>query len=368
MTADRRPSSPPARRRPTLHRAAPGLLLAVAGAAVSMLVNAVVPLVSALLVAVVLGMAVRNLGLVGGAVEPGLRVAARPVLRLGVVLLGLRLSVPQVLELGWGVVAVIAVTVTVSYVATLALGRALGLGRSARTLVATGTAICGAAAVAAMSAVLGRREDAEDVEEAAATAVATVTIVGTVSLAAVPALAVLLGLADDVAAMWVGASVHEVGQVVAGAGLVGAGALDVAVLTKLGRVVLLAPMVALVGLTENRRARRAAEARLAHLEVQEVVSGRPVDHPRGRPAPLVPLFVVGFLVMVLLRSVLPLPTALVDVSQLLATAMLTIAMVAMGAAVNVRVLVRSGGRALAVGALAGVVAAGVSLGGLALVG
>lgn len=93
-------------------------------------------------------------------------------------------------------------------------------------------------------------------DEAATTAIASVTLFGTAALLVLPLLVRWLGLEATPAGVWVGASVHEVGQVVAAGGLISPEALDVAVVAKLGRVVLLAPLIAVVGALEARRAAR----------------------------------------------------------------------------------------------------------------
>ena len=345
----------------------PGIALCAAVAVAATAVNTVLPLVSAMLVAILVGLLARNLGLIPVLAEPGLKVTARTVLRAGVVLLGLRLSVPAVLSLGWGAIGVIVATVTCVYLATLWAGRLLGVPRATTILTATGTAICGAAAVAGMSAVVRPRDDdgeqAESVEEAAATAIASVTLFGTVAILVLPLLVSALDLGAVPAGVWVGAGVHEVGQVVAAAGLVSTAVLDVAVVAKLGRVVLLAPLVAVVGVLESRRAARLLAQRTAAEEVGQVLRGEPVSHRAG--APVVPLFVLGFLAAVVLRSLLEgsVPEVF-SAASTLAGFLLTMAMCAMGAGVNLRSLVRSGGRALLLGALAGVVSALVSLAGV----
>lgn len=345
----------------------PGIVLCAAVAVAATAVNTVLPLVSAMLVAILVGLLARNLGLIPVLAEPGLKVTARTVLRAGVVLLGLRLSVPAVLSLGWGAIGVIVATVTCVYLATLWAGRLLGVPRATTILTATGTAICGAAAVAGMSAVVRPRDDdgeqAESVEEAAATAIASVTLFGTVAILVLPLLVSALDLGAVPAGVWVGAGVHEVGQVVAAAGLVSTAALDVAVVAKLGRVVLLAPLVAVVGVLESRRAARLLAQRTTAEEVGQVLRGEPVSHRAG--APVVPLFVLGFLAAVVLRSLLEgsVPEVF-SAASTLAGFLLTMAMCAMGAGVNLRRLARSGGRALLLGALAGVVSALVSLVGV----
>lgn len=373
-------------------RLAPGFLLTAVVAAIATLVNNRVPLLSAMLVAILVGLVARNMGLVPAAADPGLKVVGRTVLRAGVVLLGLRLSIPAVMALGWGAIAVIAATVTCVYLATLALGRALRVPHATVVLTATGTAICGAAAVAGMSAVVRSDGEDDDVEDAAATAIASVTLFGTLMIVALPLLVEALGLAERGAGVWVGASVHEVGQVVAAGGLISAGVLDAAVLAKLGRVVLLAPLVAIVGVVEARRAERRARLAAERSEVGDVLAGAPVEHSvadgPGGPAregagaragsagnagsaPIVPLFVIGFLLAVLLRSFLDgvLPASVFSWGTQVAGFLLTMAMCAMGAGVNLRRLAATGLRSLALGAGAGVVSAAVSLlGVLALVG
>ncbi|GEL47844.1 membrane protein [Cellulomonas hominis] len=323
---------------------APGVAAAVAVAALCVGLTAVVPVLPGLLVAIVLGAAARSAGLVPVALDPGLAWAGRRLLRAGVVLLGLQLSLGDLLGLGLREVAVLLATVAATFAATLWLGPRLGVGRALTLLVATGFSICGAAAVAGMSPVA----DAD--EEDVATAVALVTVYGSVALVALPLVAGALGLSDRTAGLWAGMSVHEVAQVVAAAGTVSAAALTVAVVAKLARVLLLAPLVAGVGVA-RRRGRSAGAG-----------GGRGT----GRRAPLVPLFVAGFVAAVLVRSAGLVPDAVLPAVKPVTTLALAAAMTALGTQIHVGRLVRTGGRPLALGAVATVVAAGVSLGGLVL--
>lgn len=360
------PAGPRARRLPAgaARAAAPGILLCAAVALAAVLVSTRYPLVSSMLIAIIVGLVLRNAGFVPAIAEAGLKVTGKTVLRAGVVLLGLRLSLPAVLRLGWGAIGVIALTVVAVFCTTLWLGRLLGVPHATTLLTATGTAICGAAAVAGMSAVVRPHGEDDDVEDAAATAIASVTLFGTLAILVLPLLVRTIGLDALHAGVWVGASVHEVGQVVATAGLVSAAVLDVAVVAKLGRVVLLAPLVALVGYLEGRRSAPSGEGADGAARLEGSGAG-----PR-RSAPVVPLFVVGFLVAVVLRSLLDgrVPGAVWGSATTAAGFLLTMAMCAMGAGVNMRRLACSGGRAMLLGACAGIVSAIVSLlGVLALV-
>lgn len=212
---------PPPARRATVATNAPGLLLVAIGVAAAYLISSLVPVASALIVTVALGVLARNSGLAGDWALPGTKLATRELLRAGVVLLGLQLAVGQVLELPSGVLLVVALTVAVTFAATLAAGRLLGVSVSRGTtlLVATGFSICGASAAAAMDAV------SESDEEDLATAAALVTIFGGAALFCLPMLYGPLGLDSVRAGTWAGASVHEVAQVVAAASPAGAIAL-----------------------------------------------------------------------------------------------------------------------------------------------
>ncbi|WP_282948310.1 YeiH family protein [Cellulomonas endometrii] len=321
----------------------PGVLVAVGVSAACLALTRAVPVLPGLLVAILLGAVARSAGLLPAALEPGLAWTGRRVLRAGVVLLGLQLSVGDLLGLGVAEAAVLLVTVAATFAATRWLGPRLGVGRALTLLVATGFSICGAAAVAAMSPVA----DAD--EEEVATAVALVTVYGSLAIVGVPLAAAALGLSDRTAGLWAGMSVHEVAQVVAAAGTVSAAALSVAVVAKLARVVLLAPLVAGVGVA--RRASAPPDA------------GRP---GAGRP-PLVPLFVVGFVVAVAVRSSGVLPDAVLPAVKPVTTLLLGAAMTALGTQIHLGRLVRTGGRPLALGAASTLVAATVSLAGLVLV-
>ncbi|WP_214413637.1 YeiH family protein [Sphaerisporangium fuscum] len=314
----------------------PGLLVAAAGVAVATAVNALLPAVSPLMAAIVLGALMGNLAPGVTALRPGLAFAARRLLRLGVVLLGAQLAVPDVLALGLPVLLLVLLTVTVTFAGTWWLGRRLGLGGGLSLLVATGFSICGAAAVAAMEGVAGGEE--EDVM----TAVALVTLYGSLALAVLPLAQAFLHLSPEGFGIWAGASVHEVAQVVAVAQTAGSAALTAAVVVKLTRVVLLAPLIAGVGLWRRRTA---------------------APGTGGKP-PVVPLFVGGFLAMVVLRSLGTVPVALLAPLKTAETLLFGAALFAMGSAVRLRALLRTGRRAVALGALSSALIAAVALAGV----
>jgi uncharacterized integral membrane protein (TIGR00698 family) len=286
-----------------------------------MLIAALVPGVSSLTAAVVLGIVAGNFPRFLSSTRPGLAWVTRSLLRIGVVLLGLQLAVGQVLGLGAGVVVAVCLIVGVTLCGTLGLAKLLGVRRGLAMLVATGFSICGASAIAAVEGVVDRED--EDV----ATSVAMVTIFGTASMLVLPVLATEWGLLPDALGRWAGGSVHEVSQVIATASPVGGAAVGIAVVVKLSRVVLLAPVVAAVSLGERRR-----------------------TSAYGQRPPIMPLFVVGFLAAVCLRSTGFLPAFVLGTAQHATTLLLTGAMFGLGTTVRFAGLVRTGPRALVLGA------------------
>ncbi|WP_035796816.1 YeiH family protein [Kitasatospora mediocidica] len=311
-------------------RLLPGLTVVAAAVAVAWSVNRLVPAVAPLTWAVVLGVVAGNLRLLPAALRPGLAFSSRRLMRLGIALLGLKLALGDVVALGWQTVLVVLGVVSATFFGTQWLGRRAGLPGDQPLLIATGFSICGASAVAAMNGVT--ESDDEDV----VTAVALVTLCGTLAIAVLPLLQAPLGLGDVQFGRWTGASVHDVGQVVAIAQGAGPTALGQAVVVKLMRVALLAPIVAGVALS-RRRARTAAAAGPA---------GAPVP---GRRQPVVPLFVAGFLALVAVRTSGLLPASVITGADQLDGLLLAGALFALGSSVDVRALVRTGGRALLVG-------------------
>ncbi|WP_280679766.1 putative sulfate exporter family transporter [Kitasatospora sp. MAA19] len=345
---------------PPLGGDAPGLLLAAAGVAAAIGVHAAVPAVPKLTAAVVLGMAAAHLpGLrpvVRGVARPGLSTAGKRLMRLGIVLLGLKLSLDDVLGLGWATVAMVLAVVAATFAGTLWLGRRLGLPGDQPLLVATGYSICGASAIGAVSQAAGSEE--EDV----ASSVALVTLCGTLAIAVLPLLQHPLGLGEVEFGRWVGASVHDVGQVVATAQTGGTGALREAVLVKLMRVVLLAPLVAGVAVGVRRRVRWDG-GNAAGPDTADT-GGSQSTVKIGRRPPIVPLFVAGFLAMIVLRTTGVLPERALTLAGDAQELLLAAALFGLGSAVHLPTMVRTGGRLALLGLGSWVVVAGVSYAGV----
>lgn len=299
-------------------RIAPGVVVCLVAAGVSYGASVVVPNLSPLLVAIILGVIVANTSGVSKALLPGVGFSAKKLLRLGIVLLGLKLVLGDIWALGLPVITVVVAVVGVGLLGTILIGRLLRVPEQLTTLVACGFSICGAAAVAGAA---GVTDPDEKDEEATVTAVALVVIFGTLMIAIAPLVTAAVGMDPTQAGIWVGASVHEVAQVVAAGGIIGGGVLTVAVLVKLARVLLLAPVMMVLSLWVRRRG---------------TLGGG--QQSKGKLPPVVPLFVVGFLGMVIIRSLVPLQEGPLAVAGVAQTALLAAAMFALGTGVRAKTL------------------------------
>lgn len=314
-------------------RLLPGVVLcaAIAGAALAIRQLPGVGLLSPLILSIVIGMTLHNVIGTHRLAKAGVVFTMRRILRLAIVLLGLQLTLGQVVSVGALGIAVIALALVATFVFTKAAGRVLGVDRGLAELIGAGTAICGASAVIACNTVT--RAHDEDV----AYAVACVTVFGSLAMFTYPALAAPLGLGPDLFGLWAGASIHEVAQVVAAGYQQGDAAGEAATIAKLSRVMMLAPLV--LGLAMLVRTRGAAE---------------------GASVPT-PWFVLGFIVMMLVASVVPLQGELRTQVVTTTTFLLSMALAAMGLETDLRKLKAKGLRPLLLGALASLFIAVFSL-------
>lgn len=259
-----------------------------------------------LTLALLLGTLFGNLAPAGAATasRAGLAWSQKPLLRWGVALYGFNLSLQQVAALGFAGIG----TAWLSMASTLLLGWLLGrywlrMDRDSTLLTAAGSAICGAAAIMAVLPLLPGPPEKQAARSAAA--VASVTLFGTLAMLLYPLLYPWLGLPATHFGVYVGATVHEVAQVVAIGNALGPDVAGSALIAKMLRVLLLLPFLLLVSFRLQRNA----------------------DAPRQRIAP--PWFALAFVACLLLNS-LPLPVALVAPLRQAAGLLLTGAMVALG--------------------------------------
>ncbi|MCK7636469.1 YeiH family protein [Corynebacterium pygosceleis] len=320
----------------------PGLSLCLVGAAASFLLDALIEKTTGisvlLLVAIILGSVVGNVWDVPDRMRPGVVVTSKTVLKVGVALLGLAVPAATVFALGWPVLLAAVLTVVLGFTATVALAPVFGLRRQQALLIGAGCSVCGAAAIGAVDGVLTKKREHEFV-----TAIAVIALLGTILLTVAPALGHLAGWGPHREGVFIGLSVHEVSQVVAAGGIAGTAVLPIAVTVKLGRVLLLAPMITVLSALERRRV--AGETEGAEV----------------RLPPLVPAFVAVFIVLVLARTFLPLPGGLIDGIGTLQHWIFAAAMFAQGTGVTVATVRAAGARPFLFGLAVTVVVVAVAL-------
>jgi uncharacterized integral membrane protein (TIGR00698 family) len=300
--------------------------------------------ISPLVASLVLGVLIGNIVSIPKIIVSGQKFAAKKVLRFGIVLLGTQLALKQVVDLGGRELIVVVGVVALTFLGTLWLGPRLGVSKSLSLLIATGFSICGASAVAAMEGVV----DAD--EEEVTYAIALVTLCGSLAIVLLPLLRNVLSLSDpQLFGSWVGASVHDVAQVIATSSTGGETAVQSATVVKLSRVVLLAPLVACVSIW----VRRSSSGLVAKVDKKNVS--------------IVPLFVIGFLVMIAVRTTGVIPNNWLTTLKTIEQVCLASALVGLGSDVRIARLLKVGGRPLLLALISWFGIAVVSLIGVRLV-
>jgi uncharacterized integral membrane protein (TIGR00698 family) len=283
----------------------------------------------ALVLAIVLGVAVRSAWRPGSRWHAGIGFCAKPLLEVAIVLLGASVSIATVLALGpvliFGIAGIVAVAIGASY----AICRALGLPLRMAILVACGNSICGNSAIAAIAPVIGA--DARDI----ASSISFTAVLGVVVVLGLPLLVPILKLSLAQYGVLAGLTVYAVPQVLAATLPIGALSNQIGTVVKLVRVLMLGPVV--LGMSLCAKKLRAEAA------------GAPHRPNRRRPnlQELVPWFIVGFLIVLAVRSLGLIPPALLPAITQAATLLTTLAMAALGLGVEIAVVARTGPRVTA---------------------
>ncbi len=276
----------------------------------------------AMLMALLLGMALSFLAEEGRCV-PGIEFSARSVLRLGVALLGARISFDLLAGLGWQVIALVIGGVIATVLFGLIGARFLGRGWRLALLTSGSVAICGASAAMAIAAVLPKNQHSE---RNLIFTVLSVTLLSTLAMIVYPIVAGGLALDDRATGIFLGATIHDVAQVVGAGFSVSEEAGETATLVKLIRVSLLAPMVLIFGLA------------IVALGIKQSREG-------GRP-PLVPGFILAFLALATLNSFQAIPEVIADELAAVSRWALLTAIAAVGMKTSLRRIRDIGGQAI----------------------
>lgn len=229
-----------------------------------------------MLFALLLGMSLNFLA-ADGQCKAGIEFTARSVLRIGVALLGMRITLEQIAGLGWKPVALVVTLVVVTILVSVVAAKALGFQRLFGMLTGGATAICGASAALALAAALPNHPQKE---RATLFTVIGVSALSTVAMILYPMIANWFGLSPEEAGVFLGATIHDVAQVVGAGYSMSPETGDTATVVKLMRVAMLLPVI-------------VAAAMITRMQGAETGGKRP---------PLLPMFAVGFLVLACVNS------------------------------------------------------------------
>lgn len=277
--------------------------------------------IPAVVLALIIGMALHGVAL-RPTFKPGLAFSGKKLLRIAIALLGFRVALGDIVALGWSTVAIVIVAMVATLASGMVLARLLGLGEPFGALAGGATAVCGASAALATATVLPTypRRDADTVFT-----VVAVNALSTLAMVAYPALGPLLGFDDRTTGILLGATIHDVAQVVGAGFSVSETAGDAAVIVKLFRVFLLLPVVLGIGWWFSGRGGSASNAKTP-----------------------VPVFALAFLAFALLNSAGLVPAQVRTVAVWLSGWGLLVAIAALGLGTSIGALLRVGWRTIAV--------------------
>jgi uncharacterized integral membrane protein (TIGR00698 family) len=293
---------------------------------------------SAMLFALLLGMALNFLAEEGRCL-PGIQLASTSVLRTGVALLGLRITIAQVEALGWTTILMVVATVALTIMVGLAVARMLKLGSAFGTLTGGAVAICGASAALAIASILPKHKHAE--RDASFTVIG-ITALSTLAMILYPILVAALGLDHRASGVFLGGTIHDVAQVVGAGYSLSQETGDTATIVKLLRVAMLLPACLAIGLALHVRGTTAAHA-----------------------APMLPWFAVAFAAFVVVTSLGWIPAGVIDAGSAISRWCLVTAIAAIGMKTSLKSLVDMGIRPVMLIVVETLFLAGVVLGVLA---
>ncbi|HWL03932.1 MAG TPA: putative sulfate exporter family transporter [Xanthobacteraceae bacterium] len=286
------------------------------------------PYIAALVIAILLGIAIRAIRTPSESYRPGITFSGKFLLELAIVLLGASLSPHGLAGLGGALIATIAGVVAVALTVSFAIGRACGLSWRMALLVACGNSICGNSAIAAVAPVIGA--DSRDIT----VSIAFTAILGVVLVLTLPLLVPLLGLSFTQYGVVAGLTVYAVPQVLAATIPISTASVQIGTLVKLVRVLMMGPMVLLISLGMNIAGRRGAAGESG---------GAPQPAPRRTFWHFVPWFIVGFVVLAGLRAIGVIPAGAISGLSTAANILAVVAMAALGLDVDLGAVRRASG-------------------------
>jgi uncharacterized integral membrane protein (TIGR00698 family) len=304
--------------------------------------------VSAVAIAIILGILIRNLLGMPDACKPGTSFAVKRILRVGIGLMGAQLSLGQVLKTGAASVLVVAACIALAILVVRFVSMRMGLSDRLGTLLGVGTSICGVTAIVATAPVIEARE------EETSLAVTTITVFGLLAVVIYPVLGRLWELSDTFFGTWAGTAVNDTSQVVATGLIFSQKAGEVATVVKLTRNLFMAPVI--VGFSwfyaRRRQVEEGANGGAKHLKLHQAF----------------PLFILGFVGMAILNSLGAFPSTLRQVIQAISQFLIVCALAGVGLETHVSAMKEIGMRPFYAGLSAAAFMAAVSFALISMAG
>lgn len=304
--------------------------------------------VSAVAIAIILGIAIRNLIGISARCKPGTSFAVKRFLRVGVALMGAQLSLGQVLKTGAASLWVVATCIVLAIIVVRFVSMRMGMSARLGTLLGVGTSICGVSAIVATAPIIKARD------EETSLAVATITVFGLAAVVLYPIIGRVLGMSDNFFGTWAGIAVNDTSQVVATGLIFSSRAGEIATVVKLTRNLFIAPVMVILSW-------------LCLQQPQEDGTGE-CGKPRIRITQLVPLFIIGFLAMAILNSFGVFPPVFRQGINIVSQFLILMALAGVGLETDVSAMKKIGLRPFYAGLCAAVFMALVSLGLISLAG
>ncbi len=323
----------------------PGLALIAAVVAVAFEIHNLQPAISPLALCVAFGFLIANFASWPSFASDGTALASKKLMRIGVALLGAQVSVISLKAIGIKGVITVILVVSFTIFGILGLSKLFKMTGELGLLIGVGFGVCGATAVAAI------RPQTRATQEETSYAIGLISLCGTLSIFVLPFLGHLMGLSDQTFGAWAGAAVHDVGQVIATASVWSDDAVKSAVVIKLARVCLLAPIVLILSIRHRRYLTSQGESSTNSAKV-----------------PLIPFFVLGFIAVAVLQNTIDVPARLHDDIVLTSKLLLGAGLVALGSGVRWKAIRAIGPRPMLMGLMAWVIVGGVALAAVRITG
>lgn len=304
--------------------------------------------VSAVAIAIILGIAIRNLIGISARCKPGTSFAVKRFLRVGIALMGAQLSLDQVLKTGASSILIVATCIVLAIIVVRFISVRMGMSDRLGTLLGVGTSICGVSAIVATAPIIKARD------EETSLAVATITVFGLAAVVLYPIIGRALGMSDNFFGTWAGTAVNDTSQVVATGLIFSKQAGEIATVVKLTRNLFMAPVMVILSWLCLKQPQGDGD-----LECGE---------RRVSITQIVPLFILGFLGMAILNSLGVFPPAVRQGIQIVSQFLILMALAGVGLETDVSAMRKIGLRPFYAGLCAAVFMALVSFGLISLAG